>query len=44
IRGIQTRGGAAGVGASTTSAVVSAIVMIVIANGLFAILYYILGI
>ena len=44
LRGLQTGTGAAAVGRSTTSAVVSAIILIVIADGLFAVLFYHLGI
>jgi phospholipid/cholesterol/gamma-HCH transport system permease protein len=44
LRGLQTGAGAAAVGRSTTSAVVSAIILIVIADGLFAVLFFHLGI
>lgn len=44
LRGIQTGSGAAAVGRSTTSAVVSGLVLIVFADGLFAVIYYHLGI
>jgi len=44
LRGLQTGAGAAAVGRSTTSAVVSAIILIVVADGLFAVLFYHLGI
>jgi phospholipid/cholesterol/gamma-HCH transport system permease protein len=44
IRGLQTSGGATGVGASTTRAVVSAIVLIAVADSIFSFLYYHLGI
>ncbi|TVP90380.1 MAG: MlaE family lipid ABC transporter permease subunit [Thioalkalivibrio sp.] len=44
LRGLQTGTGAAAVGRSTTSAVVSAITLIVVADGLFAVLFYHLGI
>jgi phospholipid/cholesterol/gamma-HCH transport system permease protein len=44
LRGLQTKTGASAVGISTTRAVVSGIILIVFADGLFAILYYILGI
>lgn len=44
LRGLQTGTGAAAVGRSTTSAVVSAIILIVIVDGLFAVLFYHLGI
>jgi len=42
--GLRTRLGASAVGDSTTHAVVSCIIMIVIVDGIFAIVYYILGI
>lgn len=44
LRGLQTGNGAASVGRSTTSAVVTAIILIVVADGLFAVLFYQLGI
>ncbi len=44
IRGFQTGDGASAVGLSTTSAVVSAIVLIILADGIFALVYYTLGI
>ncbi|AGA32905.1 Putative ABC transport system permease protein [Thioalkalivibrio nitratireducens DSM 14787] len=44
LRGLQTGNGAAAVGRSTTSAVVSAIILIVVADGLFAVLFYHFGI
>ncbi|MBN2139603.1 MAG: ABC transporter permease [Desulfovibrionaceae bacterium] len=44
LRGLETRTGASAVGASTTSAVVSAIILIAVADGLFAVLFYYLGI
>lgn len=44
LRGLQTRSGASAVGLSTTSAVVSGIVLIGVADGLFAVAYYYLGI
>jgi phospholipid/cholesterol/gamma-HCH transport system permease protein len=40
LRGLRTRAGAAAVGLSTTSAVVTAIVLIVGADGIFALVYY----
>lgn len=43
LRGLQTRSGASAVGDSTTSAVVSGIVLIAFADGLFAVAYYYLG-
>jgi phospholipid/cholesterol/gamma-HCH transport system permease protein len=42
--GIKTRLGASGVGNSTTKAVVASIVMMVIVDGVFAVIYYILNI
>jgi len=44
LRGLQTGTGASAVGDSTTRAVVSGIVLIVAADGLFGVLYYVLGI
>jgi len=44
VRGLQTGSGARAVGDSTTSAVVSAIVLIILADGIFAVVYYLLGI
>ena len=44
LRGLQTRMGAGAVGASTTSAVVSGIVLIAILDGVFAVIFYIVGI
>ncbi len=44
MRGLQTTTGASAVGVSTTRAVVSGIILIVIAEGIFAVLYYCLGI
>ncbi len=44
LRGLQTRTGASAVGISTTRAVVSGIVLIAIADGIFAVVYYYLGI
>lgn len=40
IRGMQTRGGAAGVGGAATSAVVSSVVMIIVIDGVFSVIYY----
>ncbi|HKO87482.1 MAG TPA: MlaE family lipid ABC transporter permease subunit [Burkholderiales bacterium] len=40
LRGLQTGQGAAAVGISATRAVVSALVLIVVADGIFAVLYY----
>jgi phospholipid/cholesterol/gamma-HCH transport system permease protein len=44
IRGLQTSGGATGVGDTTTRAVVSGIVLIALADSLFSFVYYYLGI
>ena len=44
LRGLQTRSDAAAVGRSATRAVVSGIVAIILADGVFAVLYYVLGI
>jgi len=43
LRGLETKTGASAVGQSTTSAVVSGIVLIAIADGLFAVVFYALG-
>jgi phospholipid/cholesterol/gamma-HCH transport system permease protein len=40
LRGLQTRQGPSAVGASTTSAVVSSIVLIIISDAAFAVVYY----
>ena len=40
LRGLQTKTGAAAVGVSTTSAVVSGIILIVITDGVFSVIYY----
>ena len=44
LRGLQTKTGASAVGISTTRAVVSGIVLIAIVDGIFAVVYYYLGI
>jgi phospholipid/cholesterol/gamma-HCH transport system permease protein len=44
LHGLKTRFGASAVGYSTTQAVVSSIIMIVIIDGIFACVYYVLGI
>lgn len=44
LRGLQTRTGPSAVGDSATRAVVSGIVAIVVADGVFAVVYYFLGI
>ncbi len=40
LRGLQTKSGASAVGESTTSAVVSAIILIVVTDGIFSVIYY----
>ena len=44
LRGLQTKSGAASVGESTTSAVVSGIILIAITDGVFSVVYYYLGV
>ncbi len=44
VRGLQTATGAMAVGLSTTSAVVSGIILIAVADGIFAVTFYYLGI
>jgi len=44
LRGLQTETGPSAVGISTTRAVVSGIVLTVIAEGVFAVLYHCMGI
>lgn len=44
LRGLQTGTGATAVGASTTRAVVSGIIMITVTDGIFAVIFYRLGI
>ena len=44
LRGLQTGNGAQAVGASTTSAVVSGIIFIAITDGIFAVVFYVMGI
>jgi phospholipid/cholesterol/gamma-HCH transport system permease protein len=44
LRGLQTGTGASAVGDSATRAVVSGIIAIVVADGVFAVLYFFLGI
>jgi phospholipid/cholesterol/gamma-HCH transport system permease protein len=44
LRGLQTGSGASAVGDSATKAVVSGIVAIVVADGVFAVVFYFLGI
>ena len=43
LRGLQTGKGASAVGASATSAVVSGIVLIALASGVFSVVFYVLG-
>jgi phospholipid/cholesterol/gamma-HCH transport system permease protein len=44
MRGLQTKAGAQAVGDSTTSSVVTGIILIAVTDGLFAVLFYVLGI
>ncbi|HXF55516.1 MAG TPA: MlaE family lipid ABC transporter permease subunit [Hyphomicrobiaceae bacterium] len=44
LRGLQTQAGASAVGLSTTRAVVSGIILIVLADAVFSVVYYALGI
>jgi phospholipid/cholesterol/gamma-HCH transport system permease protein len=44
LRGLQTKGGPTSVGDSTTRAVVSGIVLIVAADGVFSVLFHEIGI
>ena len=44
LRGLQTKTGASAVGLATTRAVVSAIVLVIVADGVFSVVYYYLGI
>ena len=44
LRGLQTKTGAGAVGESTTSSVVSGIVLIAFIDGLFGVIFYMLGI
>jgi phospholipid/cholesterol/gamma-HCH transport system permease protein len=44
LRGLQTKSGASAVGESTTRAVVSGLVLITIVDGVFAVIFYYLGI
>jgi len=43
-RGLQTAGGPASVGDAATRAVVSSIIAVFVADGLFAVLTYVLGV
>jgi phospholipid/cholesterol/gamma-HCH transport system permease protein len=44
LRGLQTKTGAGAVGESTTSSVVSGIVLIALIDGLFGVIFYLIGI
>ncbi|MFH1037315.1 MAG: MlaE family lipid ABC transporter permease subunit [PVC group bacterium] len=44
LRGLQTKAGAQSVGVSTTQAVVSGIILIIFSDGIFAVIFYYLGI
>jgi phospholipid/cholesterol/gamma-HCH transport system permease protein len=44
MRGLQTRAGASAVGDAATRAVVTGIIMLVIVDGIFAVVYYLLNI
>ena len=44
LRGLQTKAGAQSVGVSTTQAVVSSIILIIFSDGIFAVIFYFLGI
>ena len=44
LRGLQTKAGAQSVGVSTTRAVVSSIILVIFSDGIFAVIYYFLGI
>lgn len=44
MRGLRTASGASAVGASATSAVVSGLILIVIVDGVFAVMFYFLGV
>jgi phospholipid/cholesterol/gamma-HCH transport system permease protein len=44
MRGLQTRSGASAVGLSATRAVVTGIIVIIVTDGIFAVVYYYLGI
>ena len=43
LRGLQTRQGAQGVGSSTTSAVVSGILLVIVTNAVLAVVFYYVG-
>ncbi|HEX9878647.1 MAG TPA: ABC transporter permease, partial [Candidatus Binatia bacterium] len=44
LRGLQTKSGASAVGASTTRAVVTGIILIIVTDGIFSVVYYYLGV
>ena len=44
LRGLQTGAGASAVGDSATKAVVSGIILLVVVDGIFAVVYYMLNI
>ena len=44
LEGLRTKSGATAVGDSTTSAVVKGIILIVVVDGIFGVVYYYLGI
>jgi phospholipid/cholesterol/gamma-HCH transport system permease protein len=44
LRGLQTRAGASAVGDSATRAVVSGIILLVVVDGVFALIYYLLDV
>ncbi len=44
LHGIKTRFGAKAIGQSTTQAVVSSLIMLVVVDGIFALIYYVLGV
>ena len=44
LRGLQTEAGASSVGQAATRAVVSGIILLVVIDGLFAVIYYVLDI
>lgn len=44
LHGLKTRFGAQAVGVATTQAVVSSLIMLVVVDGIFAVVYYVLGI
>jgi phospholipid/cholesterol/gamma-HCH transport system permease protein len=44
LRGLETKTGPSAVGLSATSAVVSGLILIILTEGIFAVVYYFLGI